>query len=266
MAGTADKEYGRPVRVYVDGIYDLFHFGHARSLKQAKELFPQVYLLVGVCNDELTNKMKGRTVMTAAERYEGVTHCKWADEVVEDAPWVVDQAFLDKHKIDVVAHGEDVCLDENGKDVYDFVKQAGHFKYIKRTEGIATSDLIMRIIRDYDTYVRRNLRKGYTMEDMHVGVLKRSQIKAEDAAHTLQVKAGETVHTLAEKAKEGVHTVVENIEEHISPEAVKVMEDWLATLALALERGTHHPLQPHGAATCKADGTKGHEEHKSTTN
>ena len=32
------------------------------------------------------------------------TLSRWVDEVIPDAPWVINQEFLDKHEIDYVAH------------------------------------------------------------------------------------------------------------------------------------------------------------------
>ena len=47
----------------------------------------------------------------------------WVDEVVKDAPWVLDLEFINKHKIDYVTHDALPYSDATGQanDVYDFV-------------------------------------------------------------------------------------------------------------------------------------------------
>lgn len=196
----------KPVRVYADGIYDLFHFGHARALEQAKKLFPNTYLLVGCCNDEVTYRYKGKTVMTATERYESLRHCRWVDEVIPDAPWVLNQEFIDRHQIDYVAHDALPYADTTGagNDVYEFVKAIGKFKETKRTDGISTSDIIMRILKDYNEYVMRNLARGYSRKDLGVSYVKEKQLRVNMGITKLrqkvkeqQERVGKTINTAA---------------------------------------------------------------------
>lgn len=52
------------------------------------------------------------------------------------------------------------------------MKAAGKFKETKRTDGVSTSDLIMRIVKDYNQYVMRNLARGYTRKDLNLSYVK----------------------------------------------------------------------------------------------
>ncbi|GLT42787.1 hypothetical protein SLA2020_167710 [Shorea laevis] len=222
----------RPVRVYADGIYDLFHFGHARSLEQAKKSFPNTYLLVGCCDDEVTHKFKGKTVMTESERYESLRHCKWVDEVIPGAPWVINQEFLDKHKIDYVAHDSLPYADASGagKDVYEFVKAIGRFKETKRTEGISTSDIIMRIVKDYNQYVMRNLDRGYTRKELGVSYVKEKRLRVNMRLKKLQEKVKEH----QEKVGEKIQTVAMHRNEW-----VENADRWVAGFLEMFEEGCH---------------------------
>jgi cytidyltransferase-like protein len=109
--------------IFVTGVYDLFHYGHVRFLKKAKELGD--FLLVGVHTDEAVNKYKNReTVMKEQERLEVVQACRYVDEaILIPEQGSLDEEFYKVNGIDVQVQGDDF-------DDYSLPKEMGIFKLI----------------------------------------------------------------------------------------------------------------------------------------
>ncbi len=132
------------VRAWADGCYDMVHFGHANSLRQAKALAD--YLMVGVHTDEEITMHKGPPVFCQEERYRMVRAIKWVDEVIEGAPYVTTVETLDKYGADFSVHGNDITMTADGTDTYHLVKSADRYKEVERTQGVSTTDLVGRML------------------------------------------------------------------------------------------------------------------------
>ncbi|XP_010553187.1 PREDICTED: ethanolamine-phosphate cytidylyltransferase [Tarenaya hassleriana] len=138
----------KPVRVYMDGCFDMMHYGHCNALRQARALGDQ--LVVGVISDEEIIANKGPPVTPLHERLIMVKAVKWVDEVIPDAPYAITEDFMrrlfDEYQIDYIIHGDDPCVLPDGTDAYALAKKAGRYKQIKRTEGVSSTDIVGRML------------------------------------------------------------------------------------------------------------------------
>lgn len=147
----------------------------------------------------MLHKNKGRTVLYEDERYNAIRHCRYVDEVLRDAPWTYTDEFLTKHKIDFVAHDDIPYASEETDDTYGELKKRGMFVATQRTEGVSTSDIVARIVRDYDIYVRRNLARGYSAKELNVSFLKEKKIRIQNKMHELKDKGRNLIDTFGER-------------------------------------------------------------------
>ncbi|XP_055954859.1 ethanolamine-phosphate cytidylyltransferase isoform X2 [Patella vulgata] len=156
----------KQVRVWMDGCFDMVHFGHANALRQGKEMGD--YLAVGVHSDSEISKHKGPPVYNEQERYKMVRAIKWVDEVIEDAPYVTTLETMDQYDIDFCVHGDDITTTAEGQDTYHLVKTANRYKECKRTQGVSTTDLVGRMLLVTKTHHQK---EGAEIDKAHVGAI-----------------------------------------------------------------------------------------------
>ena len=94
----------KKTRVYIGGVFDLFHVGHLRLLKKAKELGD--ILIVGLLNDNACKNWKREPIISYKQRFEIIK--EFADVVLEQED--VDETkneFIDSFNPDIIIHGSD---------------------------------------------------------------------------------------------------------------------------------------------------------------
>jgi cytidyltransferase-like protein len=136
------------IRVYVDMVADLFHFGHVRFLDQASAFGDQ--LIVGIHSDATVASYKRTPIMTMEERIASVRGCRYVDQVVPDAPLIITQEWIDRHAIDLVVHGDDFDL-AHAERLYGVPMALGIFRTVPYTPRISSTELIRRIKESLDT-------------------------------------------------------------------------------------------------------------------
>ncbi len=117
----------------VDMSATIIHHGHIRILKKAKKIG---FVVVALTKDDEIYKKKGyKPELNFNQRSEILSSIKYVDQVVP-SPWLINEDFLNVHKIDLLIHGNDNCNEISKNRLIIF----------KRTKKISSSIIRNKII------------------------------------------------------------------------------------------------------------------------
>ena len=134
------------MRIYTDGVFDMFHRGHLECFKTIKKLYPDCHLVVGVVSDKDTESYKRIPIINENDRLEIIKSIKYVDEVVFPGPLYMTRQFIEKHNIDLIVHGFANPADINTKQKFFAIPmELGKFKEIPYYSKISTTDIIKKV-------------------------------------------------------------------------------------------------------------------------
>ena len=133
-------------RCVVNGVFDLFHVGHVRLLKRAKEMFKEV--IVAIDSDDFVTQTKRKPIFPQDARIEILKSCRYVDEVVIvddiDGPAAKEadavDKFMSRNNLDAIFLASDDMAYVNKwfKHLYDTNRTV----IVPRTQGISTTQVI----------------------------------------------------------------------------------------------------------------------------
>ena len=135
----------RPRRtVYLDGVFDMFHIGHLQAIQQCAALGDRV--IIGVVSDEDAVGYKRPPMIPQDQRVAIVAALRLVDKVICPNPFVVTEAFMKEHDIDLVVHGfADDADAERQREFFEEPMRLGKFKTIRYYKGLSTTDILAKI-------------------------------------------------------------------------------------------------------------------------
>ncbi|UXR78660.1 MULTISPECIES: glycerol-3-phosphate cytidylyltransferase [unclassified Staphylococcus] len=120
-------------RVITYGTYDLLHYGHIELLRRARELGD--YLVVALSSDEFNQIKNKKSYYDYEKRKMMLESIRYVDLVIPEHDWEQKVKDVEKYEIDTFVMGHD------WEGEFDFLKYKCEVIYLKRTEGISTTQI-----------------------------------------------------------------------------------------------------------------------------
>lgn len=131
------------MRVYLDGVFDMFHVGHLRAIQHCATLGD---VIIGVISDEDATHYKRMPTIPEDDRATILEALSSVHTVIRHPPLVLTAAFMAEQAIDLVVHGFSDADDEAAQaDLFRVPREMGKFRAVPYHHGISTTQIRQKL-------------------------------------------------------------------------------------------------------------------------
>ncbi|OGV47624.1 MAG: hypothetical protein A3F46_05300 [Legionellales bacterium RIFCSPHIGHO2_12_FULL_42_9] len=157
------------LRIFVDGVFDLFHQGHQNiiknAIKSAQEKHPdrKIVLFIGVCGDGADVKdYKRQPLMTLQQRCEAIDAYMQeliknvslnvsAYRILPNSPVTHTLEFIKRYGLNIIFHGSDFTQEKIDQYYGVIMRECAgtcSLAILPYTKGVSTTELILHLLQD----------------------------------------------------------------------------------------------------------------------